>query len=200
MKRSCARGIALALAVLLAPPRRARAQETSLPPRGGFVGYEVSEMAMNGFRHFAGEAGIRLNRRHQIRLTVMEVVVSERDLAGWWSAAVDGEGVAGYLRAYELSADRFFHGNWYAGINAGYIANEFRHVTLDERIWHETVTAGVAVGYARANVFGVRRVHINFTMPARIYLDDIDETQLGQATVRAHRVVPNTWLFIGYWF
>lgn len=168
--------------------------------RGAFVSYEISEMAMNNFRHFAGEAGFRFDQRRQVRLTVMEVAVTERDLAGWWSAAVDGEGVEGYLRVYEISADRFVRGNWYLGVNAGYAANEFRLVTGPDRIRNETVTAGMAVGYSRANAFGVQPLHINLTMPVRVYFNGIAETRLGTATVRAHKVVPNTWLFIGYHF
>lgn len=194
------RALTIALIILLAVPGWLGAQASPPEPRGAFVSYEISEMAMNNFRHLAGEAGFRIDRRRQVRLTVMEVAVTERDLAGWWSAAVDGKGVEGYLRVYEISADRFVRGNWYLGANAGYIANEFRHVTLPERIRNETVTVGLAGGYSRANVFGVPHLHINLTMPVRLYLNGIAETRLGTATVRTHRIVPNTWLFIGYQF
>jgi hypothetical protein len=188
----------LAFAVVL--PQSLRAQTASPDARGAFLSYEISEMAMNNFSHFAGEAGFRFNPKHQLRLSVMEVAVSERDLAGWWSAAVDGRGVEGYLRVYELSVDRFFRGNWYVSANTGYFANEFHHMSLPQRLWNETLTAGIAIGYSRANVFGVRPLHIDFTMPVRYYFNGIEETKLGDATVRVHRIVPNTWLFIGYKF
>ncbi|MCL4821066.1 MAG: hypothetical protein KJ067_18165 [Vicinamibacteria bacterium] len=168
--------------------------------RGAFVAYELTEMAMNGFRNFAGEVGFRFGPRSQVRLSVMEVRVSERDLAGWWSAAVDGPGVEGYLRAYEVEADRFFKGNWYAGLNAGFVANRFSHVRLPERLSHRTATAGVTLGYSRAGLFGWRRLHLDVAMPMRLYLDGIAETRLGDATVRAHKIVPNTWVFVGYRF
>lgn len=189
----------LVLASTLAFPVSAAAQTSADGDRGAFVAYEITEMAMNYFRHFAGEAGFRFGR-NQVRLSVVEVVVSERDLAGWWSAAVDGAGVEGYLRGYELHADRFFKGNWYVSVNAGYYANEFKHVTLPERIWNETLTAGIGIGYSRANLFGIKRLHLDFTMPIRYYFDGIEETMLGEATVNTHKVVPNTWVFIGYRF
>jgi hypothetical protein len=64
------------------------------PSRGLFLGYELTEMSMNRFRNFAGEAGYRFGPRYRLRLSAMEVDVTERDLAGWWSAAVDGRGDA----------------------------------------------------------------------------------------------------------
>lgn len=168
--------------------------------RGAFAAYEITEMGMNNFRHFAGEVGFRFGPKHQLRLSVMEVAVTERDLAGWWSAAVDGKGVRGYLRGYELHADRFFHGHWYVSANAGYYANEFRHITLPQRIWNETLTAGVGIGYTKPNLFGIEHLHLDFTMPIRYYFDGIEETKLGSATVNVHKVVPNSWVFIGYRF
>lgn len=168
--------------------------------RGLVLAYEVTEMSVNRFRNFAGELRYRFGDRHQVRLSVMEVDVSERDLAGWWSASVRGEGVKGYFRAYELHADRFFKGNWYVSANAGYIANKFERVTLDDRLQNRTPTAGVGVGYARSNLFGVKGLSINFTNPVRYYFHEIKETRLGSATVRAHKLVPNTWLFVGFKF
>jgi hypothetical protein len=194
------RAFVLALASLLVLPSFAAAQAGSGAERGPFVAYELTEMAMNYFKHFAGEVGYRFGSRSQLRFSVMEVVVSERDLAGWWSASVAGEGVEGYMRGYELHADRFFKGNWYLSANAGYYANEFRHVTLPDRIWNETLTAGIGIGYSRANLFGVKRLHLDFTMPIRYYFNGIEETKLGEATVRAHKIVPNTWVFLGYRF
>lgn len=157
-------------------------------------------MPVNRFRNFAGELRYRFGDRHQVRLSVMEVDVSERDLAGWWSASVRGEGVKGYFRAYELHADRFFRGNWYVSANAGYIANTFELVTLRDRLRNRTPTAGVGIGYSRSNVFGVKGLSVDFTNPIRYYFDDIKETRLGSATVRAHKFVPNTWLFVGFKF
>ncbi len=188
-------GLAIACLLGLPNPLLARSNE-----RGAFAAYEITEMGMNNFRHFAGEAGFRFGPKHQVRFSVMEVAVTERDLAGWWSAAVEGKGVRGYLRGYEFHADRFFRGNWYLSANAGYYANEFRHVTLPQRIWNETLTAGIGIGYSRANLFGIKHLQFDFTMPIRYYFDGIEKTRLGEATVNVHKVVPNSWVFIGYRF
>ena len=188
-------GLAIACLLGLPNPLLARSNE-----RGAFAAYEITEMGMNNFRHFAGEAGFRFGPKHQVRFSVMEVAVTERDLAGWWSAAVEGKGVRGYLRGYELHADRFFRGHWYLSANAGYYANEFRHVTLPQRIWNETLTAGIGIGYSRANLFGIKHLQFDFTMPIRYYFDGIEKTRLGEATVNVHKVVPNSWVFIGYRF
>lgn len=209
----CRFGVAAALclsgsAPLLAQPagspseKAPAARPSPTPPseRAFGLAYEISEMSINGFRNFAGEMRYRLGERHQVRLSVMEVRVTERDLAGWWSAAVSGEGVRGYFRAYELHGDRFLKGHWYLSANAGYIANTFEHVTLHDRVTNRTPTAGLGIGYARSNLFGVRGLSINVTNPVRYYFHEIKETKLGSATVRAHRFVPNTWLFVGFEF
>lgn len=185
------------------PPETAPAAAPSLPrssERAFGVAYEISEMSINGFRNFAGEMRYRFGERHQVRLSVMEVKVTERDLAGWWSAAVSGGGVKGYFRAYELHGDRFVKGHWYLSANVGYIANTFEHVTLHDRVTNRTPTAGLGIGYARSNLFGVRGLSINITNPVRYYFHEIRETKLGAATVRAHKLVPNTWLFVGFEF
>lgn len=178
----------------------ARPSPTPSTERGLVAAYELSEMSINGFRNFAGELRYRFEGRHQIRLSIMEVRVTERDLAGWWSAAVSGRGVKGYFRAYELHADRFFKGHWYLSANAGYIANTFEHVTLPDRLTNRTPTAGLGIGYARSNLFGIRGLSVNVTNPVRYYFHEIKETKLGSATVRVHKIVPNTWIFVGLRF
>lgn len=197
MTRHSRTRLTIAFALFLGLPPSLFAQGDNRRP---FLAYEISEMGMNNFRHFAGEAGLGFGTRYRARLSVMEVAVTERDLAGWWSAAVDGRNVRGYLRGYELHVDRFFKDHWYVSANAGYYANEFRHTRLDRRIWNETLTAGVGIGYSRTNLLGVKRLHLDVSLPIRYYFDGIDETRLGDATVNEHRIVPNTWVFVGYRF
>jgi hypothetical protein len=167
----------------------------------GFVAYETLEMVMNRFQNFAGEFGYRFGSKYQIRLSVMEVKLTERHLASTWeSAAVDGKGVKGYFRGYELHADRFFYGNWYIGANLGYYADKYEHVTLPVRVKNQTPTVGIGLGYSRANLFGVEHLYLDFSNPFRYYFDQIKKTKLGDATVMPHVVVNNMWFFVGYWF
>lgn len=156
---------------------------------------------MNRFRNFAGEVGYRFDSRYQVRLTIMEVDLTERHLSSSWEAyAVDGEDVVGYLRGYELHLDRFVLGNWYVGANIGYYADTYEHTELPDRVENETLTLGLGLGYSRANLFGIDHLFFNFALPVRYYFDQIEETKLGDATVREHLVVNNMWLFVGYQF
>lgn len=166
--------------------------------QGVFVAYELSEMITNRFRNFAIEGGYQVSPRYRIRGSALEVDLTERDLAGWWSASVEGKGVKGYFRAYELNVDRFLTRTWYVSANLGYIGNTFQHVTLPDRIHNDTFVAGLGFGYSRPNLFGVRHLYFDFTNPVRYYFTPIPESRLGAATVRAHTIVPNTWFFVGY--
>jgi hypothetical protein len=131
----------------------------------------------------------------------MEVNLTERHLASSWeSYAVDGKGVKGYFRGYELHADRFFWGNWYLGSNVGYYADRYEHVTLPARVKNETGTVGIGLGYSRTNLFGIKHLFMDFSNPFRYYFHQIKETTLGDATVRSHIIVNNMWLFVGYRF
>jgi hypothetical protein len=128
----------------------------------------------------------------------MEVDLTKRHLASSWeSYAVDGDDVEGYFRGYEVHLDRFVRGNWYVGVNLGYYEDTYEHTDLAERVHNETLTVGAGLGYSRSGLFGVEPLHINFNVPLRYYFDSLDETKLGDATVRKHLLVNNMWLFIG---
>ena len=63
-----------------------------------FVGYETLEMAMNKFQYFAGEIGYRFDKKNQVRLSIMEVKLTERHLSSKYeAAAIDGKNVEGYF-------------------------------------------------------------------------------------------------------
>lgn len=169
--------------------------------RGYFGAYETLEMAMNKFEHFAGEFGYRFNQKNQLRMTIMEVKLTERHLSsGWEAAAVDGNDVEGYFRGYEMHYDRFFSKHWYYSANLGYYNDEYNHTELDEDVKNQTVTIGGGIGYMRNNLFGINHFYMNFSIPIRYYFNHIDETKLGETTIRPHVVVNNMWLFLGYEF
>lgn len=195
-KASMAIGIVLSLAAPAIPAEGIWGGQGSV-----FVGYEALEMSMNRFRNFAGEIGYRFETKYQVRLSIMEVDLTERHLASTWeSAAVDGKGVKGYFRGYELHADRFFYGNWYVGANLGYYADTYEHVTLPVRVKNRTPTVGLGLGYSPARLLGVEHLYVDFASPFRYYFDQIRKTKLGDATIRPHIVVSNIWLFLGYRF
>jgi hypothetical protein len=169
--------------------------------RGYFGGYETLEMAMNRFTYFAGEFGYRFDRKNRLRMTVMEVKLTERHLSsGWEAAAVDGRDVEGYLRGYEMHYDRFISKHWYIIANLGYYNDEYNHTELAQNLNNKTMTIGTGVGYKRENLFGVKHLYLNFSVPVRYYFNRIEETRLSETTIRPHVIVNNMWLFFGYEF
>ena len=168
-----------------------------------FIGYETLEMAMNNFQNFAGEFGYQFDEKNQMRLMVGEVKLTERHLSSSWeAAAVEGENVAGYFRIYELYYDRYFgkKKNFYYSGSIAYVRDKYDHLISDNEIDHQTITAGFAIGYRKQNLFGLKHLYVNASIPARYYFNDIPETQWGDTKVVEHKFVNNIWLFIGYHF
>jgi hypothetical protein len=164
-----------------------------------FIGYEIFEMAMNRFQNFAGELGYRFSPRYQLRLTIMEVNLTERHLSSSWEAyAVDGENVEGYFRGYEANLDRFVWKHLYVSGSLGYYADTYEHTELPDRVENNTITLGTGVGYMGEKPFGISHLFINFSMPFRYYFDQIEKTKLGTTTIREHVIISNMWLFVGY--
>ncbi len=168
-----------------------------------FLGYETLEMTMNKFQNFAGEVGYRINPRHQVRLAIGEIKLTERHLSSdWEAAAVDGDNVEGYFRIYELNYDRFFGKRklFYVSGSAGYVNDKYKHLISDRRIDNHTATVGLGVGFQKMNLFGIRHLYINASIPFRYYFNDIPEQQWGDTTIEKHQFVNNIWFFVGYGF
>ncbi|WP_159092250.1 hypothetical protein [Aquimarina sp. Aq107] len=168
-----------------------------------FVGYETFEMTMNKFQNFAGEVGYRFNDKNQIRLMIGEVNLTERHLSSKWeAAAVDGDNVEGYFRIYELYYDRYFgkRKNFYYSGSMAYVKDEYNHLISDNSLENETPTVGFAFGYRKENLFGIKHLYVNISIPFRYYVNDIPETTWGETTISSHKFVNNFWFFIGYHF
>jgi hypothetical protein len=160
--------------------------------RGFFVGYETLEMAMNEFTNFAGEVGYRLDEKSRVRLTIMEVSLTERHLSSSWeAAAVDGSDVEGYFRGYEMHYDRFFKRRFYVSANIGYYNDLYEHTKLDEEVENTSVTLGSGLGFQQSQLFGVDHLYLNFSIPVRFYFSKLEETKLGDTKIREHIVVNN---------
>ncbi len=168
-----------------------------------FIGYETLEMAMNKFQNFAGEVGYRFDDKNQIRLMIGEVNLTERHLSSKWEAvAVDGKNVEGYFRIYELYYDRYFgkRKNWYYSGCVAYVRDKYSHLISDNRIDNETATVGFSLGYRKENLFGIKHLYINASMPFRYYFNNIPEMQWSETKIMPHKFVNNIWLFVGYRF
>lgn len=169
---------------------------------GWFAGYELLEMTMNEFRNFAGEIGYRANQDDQFRLVYMDVRLTERHLSSKTeSAAVDGDDVEGTFRLYELNYDNYFDGsNWYWSLSAGYERSVYQHTELDERAVLESNAVGAGFGYLTSNFLWIEGLLFNFSVPFRYYFEPLEETKLGDTTIREHRIVNNIWVFVGFHF
>lgn len=164
-----------------------------------FVAFELFELSMNDFEKYAGEIGYRLNDSYQLRLTFMDIKLSERHLSSAEAVAIDGPNVEGVFRGYEVNLDKYFTKHWYFSLNLGHYTDIYRHQILtDQRLKNNTFTVGTGVGFFKNNPFGIRNAYVNFNVPLRYYFDSIEETMLGDTRVREHSVVNNFWLFIGF--
>lgn len=167
-----------------------------------FASIELFELAMNNGKKYAGEVGYRIDEKYQIRFTFMDILLTERHLASDTEAyAIDGNNVKGIFKAYEFNLDRFITKRIYASINYGYHENRYTHTVLqNSSVGNSTATIGTGIGYFRKNLFGFERAYLNLNMPIRYYVNELEETRLGDATVRPHVIVNNLWLFVGVVF
>lgn len=168
-----------------------------------FIGYELLEMSMNRFQYFAGEAGYRINTKNQVRLMIGEINLTERHLSSKYEAfAVDGDNVAGYFRIYELYIDHYFGKKklWYFSSSAGFVNNKYEHLISDNKINHHSTSMGFALGFRKTNLFGVKHLYLNASVPVRYYLNPLPEQIWGDTKIREQKFVNNLWLFIGYNF
>ena len=165
-----------------------------------FIGYETLEMSMNNFHNFAGTLGYRLNPKNQIRIVVMDVIRSEEHLASsWQSMGVDGPNVTGRFSTVDIYCEWFYE-NWYYGLHAGYKNDQFQYLLGDQKINNHTMIAGPVLGYQKMNLFNVRHLFINFSMPFHYYFNPIHERKWGETKIREFKFTNNIWFFLGFNF
>lgn len=204
-RQDAAVGIAVRMMMMtmMIAPTATQAQDGAadgLEPRFS-VSYELLEMSANRFRNFAGDIGYRLTPKSELRLVVMEVSLTESHLADdFWARIVTGGGVKGYMRGYEMNYDRFVAGGLYVMANAGYIDLSFESVDTGARYGNGTLSLGSGVGYKLRNLFGVKGLILNPSIPIRYFFDPVEETLLGTGTVQEIRIAPSAWVFIGFSF
>ena len=158
-------------------------------------------MGANRFQYFAGDIGFRLSDKSQLRFVVMEVNLTESHLSDdFWAQIIDGEGVTGYMRGYELNYDRFVWRGLYYMINIGYIDMEFESVDLPLRYRNKTFSIGSGIGYRIDLPIFDNRFFINPSIPIRFLTSPFEERNLGSGTVQAFDIAPSVWVFMGFRF
>lgn len=170
-----------------------------------FIAYELGEMVFNKFQNFSGEVGIKLKNDNLVRFVYQNVKLSEKHLSSDFAKAVDGKNVRGLMRSYEIFYDLKVlniqsQSKVYFGISAGYANDYYEHTILDRSVENTSWTVGFAPSFRETDLFKVKGLYINLAVPFRYYFDPLEQTNLGDATVKRHRLVNNIWFFVGYQF
>jgi len=188
------------LIVLLLLSFRVFSQAEPEPKTRYFVAYEFGEMAFNKFRNFAGETGVKFKNRHMLRLVYMDVKLTEKHLSSGFANVVSGKNVEGHFKGYELFYDVPVFKGINLGASAGYYHDRYRHRLTGHSISHTTPTLGFDVNYRETDVFGLKGLYFNFSVPFRFYLRPLEKTDLGGSTVNRHFFENNIWFFVGFEF
>lgn len=166
-----------------------------------FIAYELGEAAFNKFQSFSGEIGLKLRNRQIIRLTHMNVKLTEAHLSSSFAGAVDGNGVEGKLFGFEAFYDfPVFYQGLYVGSSIGYYVNEYNDINSDEKLESNSTTLGIGISYSETNVFKLEGLYFRLSIPFRMPLNPIEETVLGEAIIRDNTFDQNIWFFVGYEF
>ena len=171
-----------------------------------FAGYELGEMVFNRFRNFGGEVGIVRSNDHRIRFVYLNVDLTEDHLASEFTLDVDGENVKGTMVGYEMFYDfpllrlKKHNGILYGGVSAGYYENGYSHTINGTSISHSTPTIGGAISYRENDLFTVKGLYYNLSIPVRFYFNPLEKQMPGETTVNRHLVVNNIWFTVGYEF
>ncbi len=177
--------------------------QDSTKMKNWFLAYETLEMSMNGFKNFAGTVGYRIDSENQVRIVGMDVIRSEKHLSSsWQSMGVHGGHVKGRFRTIEINYDRFFgkRKNWYYGLHAGYKNDQFNYLLGPQKINNHTVLAGPQFGFQKMNLFHLKHLYINFSMPFHYYFNHIPAQQWGDTKIKEFKFINNIWFFVGYTF
>lgn len=173
-------------------------QEDKIRP---FLAYEFGEAAFNKFQSLSGEIGVKFPNNYLLRLTHMNVNLSEKHLASSFAGAVDGSDVRGKMFGFEAFYDiPIAWKTLYISPSVGYYRNEYKHTVLDEAIENKTATIGAGISYRETNLFKVKGLYYTLSLPMRISLNPIKKTTLGETTIRNNAFDNNIWLFIGFQF
>lgn len=171
------------------------------PKQGPFIGYELVEMTLNEFDHFAGEIGYNFDSVNQLRIIRMDVSLQERHLESDEATAITGTGVHGKFKGWELSYDRYlFGGNFFWSLNTGKFDFNYYHNELDESSENNSATFGTGFGFTDSNFLKVEGLYLSFSYPVRILVNKIEEKKLGGAKVNSLNYLDNIWFFLGYKF
>lgn len=165
-----------------------------------FVGYEFGQMAFNGFQNFAGEVGYTLDSNATIRLSYLNVALSERHLSSSEASAVDGDNVEGLWRGVEFLYDVPINRHIFIGPSVGYFDSIYSHTELNEEIRKKSSTVGLALSYSDNGIWRFDNLYWRFSISYRHYLNPMQRTTLGDSVVNGGSSEVTPAIFVGYRF
>lgn len=166
-----------------------------------FVAYELGEAAFNKFQSISGEVGVKFRNDHLLRLTHMNVNLTEAHLSSDFVVVVDGSDVEGKMFGFEVFYDfPVLLEGLHLGPSFGYYINEYNHTVLDESVKENSATIGLGISYREENIFGLKGLYYTLSLPLRIHFDPMEKTKLGDTTIYGNQFDSNIWFFVGYQF
>jgi len=167
---------------------------------GWFVGYEFGEMAFNDFKNIAGEVGYTFENKQSLRLSYLNILLSERHLSSSEASAVDGDNVEGLWRGADIYYDFPIKNNYFVSPYVGYYDMKFSHTVLAESVRYKTASAGFAVSYFGDSILGVDELYWRFSLTFGYFFNELDKTTLGETVVNGGSVNFIPQIFVGYDF
>ena len=165
-----------------------------------FVGYELGQMAFNGFRHFAGEVGYELDNKSSIRFAFLNVALSERHLSSDEASAVKGDNVEGLWRGAEFLYDIPVTQHVFVSPSAGYYDTTYSHTILNQSVSSKSTTGGIVLSYRDTGIFGFNEFYWRFSIAYRHYFNPVKKTDLGDSKVSGDNSEFTPAIFVGYVF
>ncbi|WP_281612686.1 hypothetical protein [Flammeovirga sp. SubArs3] len=166
-----------------------------------FIAYDLGEAIFNQFKSLGGEVGVGFKNDHLFRMSFTHLFLTEEHLSSDFVKAVDGENVEGKQFGFELFYDFpvFFKG-LYIAPSVGYYDHEYRHTISNEKVQQSSFTVGGAISFVETDILKVKGLYYRVSLPLRYTLDPIEETQLGDATIKSNQFDNNIWFFVGFQF
>ncbi|NME71072.1 hypothetical protein [Flammeovirga aprica] len=166
-----------------------------------FIAYDLGEAVFNQFKSLGGEAGIRFKNDHLLRLAFTYLYLSEKHLSSDFAKAVDGKNVKGKQVGFEFFYDfPVFTKGLYIAPSFGYYDHEYTHTVSNEKLQKSSFTVGSAISFVETDVLKIKGLYYRVSLPLRFTLDPIQDTQLGDTTVKNNRFDNSIWFFVGFQF
>jgi len=155
-----------------------------------FAGYDFGQMAFNDFKNFSGELGVRFNNKHAMRLSYLNIALTERHLSSNESSAVEGNYVEGLWHEVDIYYDYPVWNNFFMSPFVGYHDTTYTHLLVAESVTNTTALAGLAFLYMGDDVLGIDDLYWRAAATFYHRFEPLEKTRLGDSVVNAGTAGP----------